>query len=100
MRTLNGIMFLFLTFYILSFTIVERKNSNYVTSNQNGKRISRPTKTSFPLTISFPKESRIGPTLKFSVFWLIVPFLYGIYSIVMGELHYYKSNKLQNDNIA
>lgn len=87
MRTLCGILCLFVCLYMLTFARVVRVQAGQINVTRNGvKRVEPRMVEKVKLTI--PKPPNTGPMKTYSVFWVTIPLLYGLYCIYRGEREY------------
>lgn len=84
MRTLCGILCFFLCLYMLTFARLVEVHVGEIKVMLNGVRQVRP-RTVQKIKFTIPKPPSTGQMATFSVFWVFIPFLYGVYCIYGGE---------------
>ena len=92
MRVICGILCLFLCVYMLTFARVVRVRDGNRRIYINGEQSSEPIMKN-KVRLVIPRPPQTGEIKNYSVFWVWMPFLYGLYCIVDGEIERRKKPK-------
>jgi hypothetical protein len=87
MRTLCGILSIFLCLYMLTFARVVRIQDGTIDAYLNGVKSTQPRMVN-RVKLTIPKPPETGPMKSYSVIWVAIPLCYGLYCIYCGEKEY------------
>ena len=92
MRTLCGILCLFVCLYMMTFArVVQVPDGEYNIIN-NGVKTTR-QRTASRVRLTVPKPPHTGPMETFSSMWVAIPLCFGLYCIYCGEKEHWKNSK-------